>query len=255
LKAGLQRLQDAFARLVDSPSERARSARARRILSGEAARGARIYAEMYRLRLVAALREDFALLEKLLGVESFAALACAYAAVHRSDHFSLGRFGRAFETFLRERPALPRGDLADLAALEWARAEVFVERDAPVLDPSVLSELGADVGGARLAFVPARRLLALGRDPLPLWTALEKGTEVPPPAETPVRVLVWRKDLRAWHAAVSQEEFEALALCMRGATVAEACEPFGCLGASAPEAALTALASWFGEGLVSSVAR
>jgi Putative DNA-binding domain len=253
--AGLQRLQDAFARLVDSPSERARSARARRILSGEGPRGARIYAEMYRRRLVAALREDFPLVEKLLGEEGFSALASAYAAAYPSDHFSLGRFGRAFETFLRERSALPRGDLADLAALEWARAEVFVERDAPVLDPSVLSELGGDVAGVRLAFVPALRLLTLGRDPLPLWTALEKGTEVPPQGEVPVRVLVWRKDLRAWHVLVSQEEFESLALSMRGATVAEACEPFGRLGASAPQAALAALASWFGEGLVSSVVR
>src|SRR5437763_1002781 len=83
-----------------------------------------------RLRLVAALREDFPLVEKLLGAEGFSALASSYAAAYPSDHFSLGRFGRAFDTFLRERPARWRRDLADLAALEWARAEVFVERDA-----------------------------------------------------------------------------------------------------------------------------
>jgi hypothetical protein len=248
-------MQDAFARLVDSPSERVRSLRARRILSGEGPRGARIYAEMYPLRLLAALREDFPLTEKLLGEEGFSTLASAYAEAHPSDHFSLGRFGRAFEGFLRERPGLPRADVADLATLEWARAEVFVERDAAMLGASVLSGLGTDIARARLALVPALRLLTLGRDPLPLWTALEKGGEVPAPSEVPVRVLVWRKDLRAWHAALSQEEFEALALCLGGATVVEACEPFGRLGASAPEAALAAIASWFGEGLVCAVSR
>src|SRR5207237_1534176 len=118
---GLRQLQDAFARLVDSPSERARSARARRILRGDGSRGAQIYAEMYRLRLVAALREDFPDTAKLLGDQGFSELASAYAGAHPSDSFSLGRFGRALETFLRERPA-PREDLADLAALEGARA-------------------------------------------------------------------------------------------------------------------------------------
>ena len=78
-----------------------------------------IYAQMYVFRQVDALREDFPLLVKKLGDEAFFQLAERYVLAHPSEDPDLGRLGRRFAEFCPE-------ELRALAALEWARSEVFV---------------------------------------------------------------------------------------------------------------------------------
>lgn len=80
-----------------------------------------IYADMYRWRLVDALRETFPKLVRALGDEPFAALADDYLRRHPSEHHDVGQVGRRLAAFLREYPDPERPDLADLAELEWAR--------------------------------------------------------------------------------------------------------------------------------------
>jgi hypothetical protein len=213
---------------------------------------ARIYSDMYLFRLVDALHEDYPLLARLLGDDAFFTLCAAYVRAHPSRNPSLARLGAELPSFVRERAAL-RSDLPDLAALEWARAEAFIAPDAAPVGETALRALGADAASARLALVHSVRLLSLEHDAAALWADLEAAREPGPPLGRPTSLLVWRKEFEVFHAEVSPEELAALSALRRGATLGEACEAFATLPDPA-RAALDALASWSGEGLIVRIA-
>jgi len=234
----LAEAQDLFAALVTGDGAIDPAAR-EALLSGDAelsaSERARIYSDMYLFRLVAALREDYPLLARLVGDDEFFSLAKAYARAHPSRH-----------------PA--RGDLADLAALEWARAEAFVAPDEEPLGEDALRSLGEDAASARLRLVPSVRLLPLEHDVAALWADLEASRAPGPPRRSPISLLVWRKGFEVFHTVVSPEELSALSAVQRGATLGEACAAFATLPDPAG-AALEAIASWSGEGLLAGIDR
>ncbi|HEX4804138.1 MAG TPA: putative DNA-binding domain-containing protein [Myxococcaceae bacterium] len=213
-----------------------------------------IYAEMYFWRQVDALREDFPKLAALLGEEEFTHLVEGYVQAYPSEHPSLGKLGRRLAHFISERGGdHVRPDLAELAALEWARAEVFVEADAPCSPGAVFTQLPPErFAQAKCRMSPAIRVLCLPRDPIPLWHALENGDELPEPISVQQQILVWRKGWAVYHAAVDVEEARALERAREGRTLGEICEAFGERDEPAA-AAFAALQSWVGEGLVASV--
>jgi hypothetical protein len=178
-----------------------------------------IYANMFIWRQIDALREDFPKLAQLLGDEGFYATAEKYLRAHPSTHPSLGQLGRHFASFLAESPG-PRPDLADLAALEWARCEVFEEAHVPTASPGLVR--GPDPAQIVLRTVPALRLLSLRHDVVPLWKDLEDGNVTPLPRPQPASVAVWRKEFVVFHAGLAADE-------------------------DAVQAALSAVASWFAE--------
>lgn len=250
----LAEAQDLFAALVtgDGPVDPAeRDA----LLAGDAELSAsdraHIYSDMYLFRLAAALREDYPLLARLLGDEEFFSLGAAYARAHPSRHPSLARLGADLRSSLRERAGY-RADLADLAALEWARAEAFVAADEQPLGEEALRSLGEDAAGARLSLVPCVRLLSLQNDVAGLWADLEASRAPQPPRPGPSSLVVWRKGFEVFHAAVSAEELSALSAVQGGATLGEAFEAFAALP-DPTGAALDALASWIGEGLLARI--
>ena len=250
----LAEAQDLFAALVTG--ERPIDAPAREAcLAGDAelstAERARIYSDMYLFRLVDALREDYPLVARLLGDGGFFALCAGYVRAHPSRNPSLARLGAELPAFVRERPSL-RPDLSDLAALEWARAEAFIAPDADPLDETALQALGAQAASARLALVHSVRLLSLEHDAAALWADLEAAREPGPPLRRRISLLIWRKGFEVFHAEVSPEELAALSALRRGATLGEACEAFAALS-DPTRAALGALASWSGEGLISRI--
>ena len=213
-----------------------------------------IYAEMYFSRQVDALKEDFPKLAALLGEEKFAHLAEAYLQAYPSEHPSLGRLGRKLAQFISERPDdNARPDLAELAALEWARAEVFVESDAPSAPSAVFTRLRAEqIAQAKCRLSPAIRVLFLSHDPMPLWRALENREEIPEPSPVQQHVLVWRKGWAVYHAAIDADEARALERAREGRPLNEVCEAFAEREEPAADA-FAALRSWMGEGLVTSV--
>jgi hypothetical protein len=172
-----------------------------------------IYANMFIWRQVDALRDDFPQLAERLGGD-FYAFAEAYLREHPSTRPSLSELGAQLPAFaLRRRP-----ELAQLAALEWARARVFEEPDLPYLErlPPVAE---ADLPLVRLRFVPALRLLE--------------------------NAVVWKKDFEVFHAPIDQAEARALSLAMAGEPLGAVCEAF-----DGVEAAFRAISSWFAEGFV-----
>ena len=211
-----------------------------------------IYAGMYAARLVDALAADFPKLRGLLGETSFAGLGEAYARAHPSDHPDIGRFGRHLAGFLRLLPAPDRPDLADLAALEWARSEVFFEAH---VEPAGREGLALEPAGflaARLRFVPALRLVRVHHGAAPLWRALEAGEPPPPPAAAPGAVAVWRNGFDVLHAALEPDEAAALESALAGEPLERVCAPFGGR-ADGAEAAFAALSSWVDDGWIAGV--
>ena len=217
---------------------------------GELSAGERahIYSEMYVFRLVDALREDYPQLAQLLGAERFFALSSGYVRAHPSRNPSLAQLGRDFPAFLATRRG-ERTDLGDLAALEWARAEAFIAPDAEPLDSSLFQTLDENAAAARFVLSPSVRLLSLQHDVAPLWSDLEAAHEPREPVRAPASLLVWRKGFDVFHARVSPEELAALHAVQRGASLGDACEPFAALP-DPTQAALDAVASWCGEGLI-----
>src|SRR5258708_4485523 len=105
----------------------------------------RIYADMFIWRQIDALRDDFPKLALLLGDGPFYAMAEDYLRAHPSRHASLSELGRELPAFLRSWSGEGgRADLADLAALEWARAKVFEEANVEPAPPEHLRAIGAN---------------------------------------------------------------------------------------------------------------
>ena len=202
-----------------------------------------IYANMFVWRQIDALREDFPKLAQLLGDEGFYATAEKYLRAYPSTHPSLAQLGRHFASFLAETPG-PRPDLADLAALEWARCEVFEEAQVRAATPDLVG--GPDPAQIVLRTVPALRLLTLRHDVVPLWKDLDDGKEAPSPRSQTTAVAVWRKEFVVFHVSLAAEEALALRRAMSGATLGEVCEAFADREDSV-QAALAAVASWFAE--------
>ena len=205
-----------------------------------------IYANMFVWRQIDALREDFPKLAQLLGDEGFYTTAESYLRAYPSTHPSLAQLGSHFASFLAESPG-PRPDLADLAAVEWARCEVFEEAHVLVATPALVSE--PEPAQVVLRTVPALRLLSLRHDVPSLWKDLEGGKEGPPPRPQPSAVAVWRKEFGVFHVRIAPEEAVALKRAMSSATLGEICEAFA-EREDAVQAALSAVASWFAEGWI-----
>ncbi len=236
-----------------------RSLAIRRCFTGSPGLGAaeriEIYADMYLWRLVDALREDYPKLAALLGDARFHALAEAYAREHPSRHHDLGRVGVHLPAFLRVHPEAGRPDLADLAALEWARSEVFFEVEVEPARPDALAALPpAQFLEARLRLAPALRVLAVEHDAVAPWRALERGEAAPPPAPGIQAIAVWRAGFDVFHAALELDEATALESAASGDPLARVCAAFGGRG-DAARAAFGAITSWFDEGWIATVER
>ncbi|HSM93518.1 MAG TPA: DNA-binding domain-containing protein [Anaeromyxobacteraceae bacterium] len=209
-----------------------------------------IYAGMYRWRHADALRATFPALARWLGEDRFLALATDYVRAHPSDHHDLGRLGRRLAAFLRDHPDRGRPDLADLAALEWARQEVFF---APPIAPAGADALVGLSPSAfarrRLALSPALRVLRLAHDAAALWRAIDAGHAPAPPAKGRFAVAVWRRGFDVFHGALALDEAAALRGAAAGDPLARVCAAFGDRAEPAA-AAHAALSRWLEEGWI-----
>ena len=149
-----------------------------------------IYANMYFFRLLDCLREDFPRLATALGDGRFHNLATDYLLAHPSANPSLRYLGRRLpEFFAGHALARESACLADLARLEWTRADLFDAADARALGRDEVASLAAGHGGdLPLRAVPAFRLLRLDHDAPALWRELrdreENTSGAPQPDDT-----------------------------------------------------------------------
>lgn len=220
-----------------------------------------IYADMYFARLLEVLRGAFPKLALALGDDAFSTLAADYLDACPSRHPSLRFLGDRLAEFLRARArsarrsaALP-GWASDLAALEWARYDVFDDADAPLLTRGALGRLDpAAFATLPVRLQPAHRVLTTATAVETVWRALARGEPAPAPARAASALLVWRQDtMFVYHRRIADLEREALALAARGCSFAALCEAVAARVAGdegAATAAFQLLAGWVDDGLL-----
>jgi hypothetical protein len=219
-----------------------------------------IYAHMYFARLHGSLREDYSACAQVVGDATFERLAAHYLVTHPSDNPSLRHHGRHFSEFLRGRgDALAhdgsglRPDLADLAALEWARIEAFDAPEAAPLVSSTLAALPPDAwSDLELRLVPAHRIVTSKYRVDALWLAAEHAAVAPLPRRGEQRLLVWRRGFTVYHRAVAGDEARALALLAHPVTFGRLCAAFdrGRPTSETAGRALAALEQWLADELL-----
>ena len=212
-----------------------------------------LHADMWFWRQHDALADEFPAVHACVGAEGFPALCRDYLRAHPSEHADIGRLGRHLAAFLRADPAPGRASLGDLAALEWARSEVFSEADAGVVGRDAVRALPpVRFSRGRLRFVPALRLLALAHPAHDLWARAVGGEPQAPVAPSATWLVVWRAGFEVFHTAVDRHEAFALRAALGGATLLDVCARFAAV--DEPVAAgFTALASWIDEGWVAAI--
>jgi hypothetical protein len=124
--------------------------------------------------------------------------------------------------------------LADLAKLEWARAEIFDVHDEVAFGVDAIRGWPKD----RFAELPVRlinahRLIAVGRGTAAHWRRI--GDDEHSPSETIApsgseAVLVWRQGVAVYHRTVNDAERALLELAAAGTSLGGICE---CAGARA----------------------
>ena len=218
-----------------------------------------VYANMYRARIVEALESQFPRLAKRLGADDFGALASAYITDEPSRHPSLRYVGERLSSWLGARGPESRM-LAGLAALEWARADVFDLADEPLLTLEALHAWPMErFGELPLRLVTAHRLVTVPRGTAPLWDEL--GGEVAESVDlSPVPVgteslCVWREGTVVYHRLVDEAERAALELASSGTHFGVICESL--VGSHGEEAAVaqayTWMSTWLTDGLLVAV--
>lgn len=121
--------------------------------------------------LAGALAETYPAVERLVGAAFFRAAAAAFVRAHPPRGPVLLRWGGAFGDWLAAfPPAAGLPWLADVARLEWARADSFHAADAAPLPAAALAALPADgLHGARLRLHPALRIVPSRHPVVSLW--------------------------------------------------------------------------------------
>ena len=223
-----------------------------------------VYEFMCRARFGEALASQFPRLAAGLGAEAFADLVADYVADRPSRHPSLREIGRRLPGWLAatraERPAL-----AALAALEWARTDVFDLADENVTTLGSLRAFPPErFAELPLTLIAAHRFVEVGAGMEALWDALGAGavgsTATGAPVErdtwfaeaTGAVLLVWRQDIAVYHRAVAPDEREALALVAAGTQFGVVCERLAAAHGeeSAAARAFAWLSSWIADGLL-----
>jgi len=138
-----------------------------------------IYANMYFFRLYEVLQNDYPVLRVCLGDEAFFRLCTDYLAACPSQHPSVRNVGERLAPFLATHAlGLERPWLAELAALERARLEVF---DGPDAEALTMDELRArppeEFVTLALPLIPSRRLVTATHAVDDVWSAVEGGDE------------------------------------------------------------------------------
>ncbi len=185
----------------------------------------RIYASMYPLRPVEALRSDYPALATLLGEERFGALVSEYVSANPSTSFTLARLGDRLPTFVASwGPKRGRGLCADVARLERAAAAVFDADDVALLDaPALAAALASEGESLRLVAAPAFAVLSVRPGAVAVLDAVLDGT--PPPTRAGrvrTHVACYRRDFTVLRRALEPVPGRFLGALVSGLPLGEA---------------------------------
>lgn len=232
------------------------------VLAAPVEPGLSVYRHAYKARLVEALTDNYTVLARALGDESFEALGHAYVDAHPSRQPSIRWFGHRLADFMAslDDRLVPHPSLVDFARMDWALRDAFDAADAELLDPASLATLDPDAWAALVLHLhPSVRRVPLAWAIEPAWRVLrewepgDEQPELPEPEEHAHELLVWRQDLETRWRSLETLEAELLRAVALGSPFALLCErAAGLLGdpeAAAP-AVIAALRQWLSDGLL-----
>jgi hypothetical protein len=219
-----------------------------------------IYREQFWLRHTSSLVEDFPGLGGILGQEDWEKLAEQYLREVAPDSYTLRDLGARLAEVIERASWLPHQALClDMARLELAYIEVFDARNTPPLAPERLAAIPeAAFADARLLIAPSVRLLSLRYPVADLRRKLRAASDEPVaiPDESPLSLVVYRRELRLWDMPLSGVAFTFLAALASGKALGAAAE----LAANTPQAEAELaenigawLREWTTKGLIGDV--
>lgn len=174
--------------------------------------------------LVDTLATAFPVTQRIVGVRAFATLADAFVRAEPPRVPQLSAYGTGFADFIAAGDVGQRlAYLADVARLEWARAESYFAADAPALDPTRLAALTPEeMERAVLRLHPATRLLESAFPIQRIWD-VNQSDDVPAVdmrvAET---VLVTRPGLQIVQRKIVPADAVLIKAIAAGATLGKA---------------------------------
>lgn len=191
-----------------------------------------VYANMYFFRIRDVLAEYFPKLAATMGGAGFHDLVTDYLQTHPSGHPSLRHVGQALPAFVASSArAVGRPWLGELAALEWARLDVFDRADVAPLSGEALAALAPEAfGDLGLRLVAASEVVPAPHAVEETWRAIERGGALVEPglAEPAGPLLVWRRGVAVLHRRLDLVEAAALAgLRGGGCTFGALCAELG----------------------------
>ncbi|MBL8650035.1 MAG: putative DNA-binding domain-containing protein [Sphingopyxis sp.] len=217
-----------------------------------AARRLDIYRNNYRASLTGVLADHFERVHAWLGDDQFDNVAGAYIDRHPSRTRNLRHYGEEFPAFLAHHYP-DDGELAELAALDWALRGSFDAADAVPLDAEQVDSLRDDWIERPLMLHPSAQLLTQHHNSRAIWSALD-ADETPPdaaPLAGQLILLVWRLGTQSQFRTLGDDEARALRMLAAGASFTDlSVEAIDRLGEAA---AMEALAGWLGRWLADEV--
>lgn len=181
-----------------------------------------VYANMYFFRIRDVLRDDYPKLVAVLGDDEFHNLAVDYLLACPPTDFSIRNAGERLPDFVAQhRSSAEAPWLADLAALERQRTDVFDAPDAPLLDAEHLRTLPPEAfEHLEVRLIPAHRILEVRFPVHDLWRALEESRARIDLTPEPQALLVWRREPLVFQRPLTALEVEVRRLLEAGTSLA-----------------------------------
>ena len=218
-----------------------------------------IYVLGYASRLVEALGTTYPAVQQTLGETEFEQRVRDFIAAAPSRFYSVRNYGGGFAAHLAASGASPRErTLAELAAFEWALADVFDAADDAPAAVERLTRVPADAWGeVRFSLRASLRRFASTTNAVDWWRAASGLRPAPDElaVTAPCEWVLWRAGLTSRFRSMTPVEAVALDAARSGATFAEVCARVAA-SAGAEQAALEAaslLRGWFAEELIAAV--
>lgn len=214
-----------------------------------------IYIHAYRGRLIQALKDNFPVLHRALGDDSFAGLASAYFNAEPSRNRSIRWLGDGLCAYIAGRPEIiPHPALLDIARMDWYMRAAFDAADAQCLLVDHLAAIPPqDWPTLTFRTVPSFRILDMQWGVEALWHALSdnEDAQTEPPEFSPHTMLIWRQDLQCRWRTVDATEHLALLWISEQKCFAEICDGLSAAGIEQPaQHAAQLLQRWVHESVL-----